>query len=509
MSGTKTSDINYDRRGELILNIRSTKEDLLRHIRFLKQQNKELLKRIEKEKPSIKNRNLINILDSYADTLNARDEELSEKEKTIEDYSVRTSATIKELEKDQRTLSKEYDYINMVTGELQGINYRISEIVEIDNIIPEIEADIAEAESLMKTNGSLLQEWTPKGYEELVKESDVFKKRFDKYVGDINSGKTDSPDLASIKEIYKGIRNYINKIEALVTDYTVKDKEIKALKNRIEKLKKDINEQTIFTKDSVIKNILSDYLSRLKDDEGLIEKKNTMGVDNRLNTISHNLPLLKETDKINSDIESEINKVESIFKEHDGIFRKWVIKDYEGYLNVKGSIATRVSEFKKGLGNNIDTAKFESLLTQSKSLSDKVATSLSLAMEKDKLHQKRLYVIKSLREVCASLGFHEMDEPHYAEKDNPYSLVVQTFDTLNLGTITFTVALEGKLESSSRISIDHCDEEFSKFSELLKEQFGIETSLKRIEEGEPIKKYKTAKDLPTSAGKMTQKNKGG
>ena len=67
-----------------------------------------------------------------------------------------------------------------------------------------------------------------------------------------------------------------------------------------------------------------------------------------------------------------------------------------------------------------------------------------------------------------------------------------------------TVALEGKLESSSCISVNNCDEEFSKFSDILKSQFGIETSLKRVEEGEPIKKYKTAKDLPTSAGKLSQ-----
>ena len=504
MSGTKTSSINYDRRGELILNIRSTKEDLLRNFKFLNNQIEELCSMIRKEAELIKNKALKILLDNYIHTLTAQTEELGIKEDALNNFSVRTNATIRELERDQQSFKDEYKFNKRIADELTAVGSRISDAVKIDNIISKLESDFGGVEGLIKDKGHLLQEWVSNEYHVMMNEGNLLKQRFDSFIMDIGSGKTDETSLSSINEIYMDVRNHINRISDIVTDCTVKDNKVKALKKEIERLRKEVGEQYVLTQDSILKNILDDYLSRLKIYETSIERKEYQGIDGGLAAIFHNLPLLKETDKINSNIESEINKIESIFKGHDGIFKKWVIKDYEGYLNVKGGIVAKLSEFKNELGSNIDTAKFESLLVQSRSLSDKVASSLSLAIEKDNLHQKRLYVIKSLREVCASLGFQEMEEPHYAEKDNPYSPVVQNFDTLNLGAITFTVALEGRLESSSCISVDNCDEEFSKFSDILKSQFGIETSLKRIEGGEPIKKYKTAKDLPKSEGKLSQ-----
>ena len=504
MSGTKTSDINYDRRGELILNIRSTKEDLLRNLKFFNNQIKELCSMIKEGAKLIKNKDLKILLGNCIDTLTTRSEELERKESALNNFSVRTNAAISELEREQQSFRDEYEFNKRISDELKAIGLRISDTVRIDNIISKLESDFGGVKGLIKDKGHLLQEWVSNEYNAMLIEGNLLKQRFDNFIRDIASGKTDKTSLSSINKIYRDVRSHINRISDILTDCTVKDSEVKALKKEIERLRKEIDEHHVLAKDSIIKNVLEDYLDRLKKDEGLIEKKEFQGVDNRLNTISHNLPLLKETDKINSDIESEINKVESIFKEHDGIFKDWVPKDYEGYLNVKGSIAAKLSEFKKELGNNIDTAKFDSLLTQSMNLSDKVASSLSLAMEKENLDQKRIYVIKSFRQVCKDLGFKEMDRPRLKETGNPYSPIVQTFDTLNRGTITFTVALEGKLESSSCISVNNCDEEFSKFSDILKSQFGIETSLKRVEEGEPIKKYKTAKDLPTSAGKLSQ-----
>jgi hypothetical protein len=504
MSGKKCSPTSFDRRGEIILNIRSTREDLLRKAGFLEKQIEDLGTRVHKEKVSAKNKSLIDVLSNYLNTLNDITEEIESKEKTLDGFPVRNRASIDELEKDQGRLLKESEYMKRIANNLNTINSKISEIIEIDNVISRIEADFSEIESLMKSNSSLLQEWSPREYGELVRESDVLKERFSKYLTNIGSGKIDSINLLPIKEVYRGLRDHINKVEGMVTNYTVKDKEVKAIKNRIEKLRQNVNEQAISAKGPVIKSLLNEYLNRLKIGEAELEKKKYEGMSEMLDGLSHNLPLLEKVDEINYGIETEMSKIDSIFKENDAIFKKWVPKDYEDYLNIKGGIAAKLGEFKKELGGGVDIAKFDSLLAQSGSLSDKVSSSLSMAIEKDKLHQKRLYVIKSLREVCASLGFQEVDDPHYSEKDNPYSPVIQTFDTLNLGTITFTVALEGKLESSSRISIDHCDEEFSKFSEVLKDQFGIETFLQRIEESEPIKKYKTAKDLPTSAGKLSQ-----
>jgi len=342
MSGEKSSTISYDRRGEIILDTRSTKENLLRNIRFLKQQIEGLLKRIEKEKLSIKNRNLIKILDGYANTLNEGAKELAKKQEAIENFSIKTSAKIKELERDQKTITKEYDYNKRIADELQNINQRISETIEIENLISRVEADLFDAENLMRNNSGILKEWAPKEYEALDKESDVLRKEFDKYVRDIGGGKTDTPDLSSIKEIYKGVKNHINKIKNAVTDYAVKDEELKILKKRIEQLRQDISEQVISTKDMVIKNILSDYLNKLKIGEAEIERKKYEGIDKNLDSLSNNLPLLKKGDEIKSNIETEMSDIESIFKENDTILRKWVIRDYESYLKDKVEISIKL-----------------------------------------------------------------------------------------------------------------------------------------------------------------------
>ena len=347
MSGTKTSDINYDRRGELILNIRSTKEDLLRNLKFFNNQIKELCSMIKEGAKLIKNKDLKILLGNCIDTLTTRSEELERKESALNNFSVRTNAAISELEREQQSFRDEYEFNKRISDELKAIGLRISDTVRIDNIISKLESDFGGVKGLIKDKGHLLQEWVSNEYNAMLIEGNLLKQRFDNFIRDIASGKTDKTSLSSINKIYRDVRSHINRISDILTDCTVKDSEVKALKKEIERLRKEIDEHHVLAKDSIIKNVLEDYLDRLKKDEGLIEKKEFQGVDNRLNTISHNLPLLKETDKINSDIESEINKVESIFKEHDGIFKDWVPKDYEGYLNVKGSIAAKLSEFKK------------------------------------------------------------------------------------------------------------------------------------------------------------------
>ena len=151
----------------------------------------------------------------------------------------------------------------------------------------------------------------------------------------------------------------------------------------------------------------------------------------------------------------------------------------------------------------LDAEGIKGLLTHLRRLSEDTEATRADATEKNELHKKRVYVVQGLRAVCASLGFQEIDKPHHAEKNDVYSPVVQSFDTMNLGAITFRVALEGRLESSSGIVVGKCDDEFIHIAELLKEQFGVETAFKLVEAGEPLKKTWTAKDLPTSAKKMS------
>lgn len=507
MSGTKRSEIRYARRAELILNIGSLKEDLLRKVGFLKKQIEELCTRIEEERVSVKNTKLGAILNDYFGTLNARADEVKKNERTLEDFPIRTKGTDRELEKDQKALMKESDSNRKISDELGAIKERISNITQMDNIISKLETDFAEVERLMKNNRALLQEWAPKDYGQLAEEPILHKNRFDKVLGDIGSGKSGTLNPSLLGDIYKGLRSQISRIKNLVTDCSEKDHEVIALKNKIEKLKQDINEQAISAKDLVIRNVLGEYLNKLKGCEADILKKNYEGIGNKLDSLSNNLPSLRKADEINFNIETEMGKIESVIRENEAILRRWLKTDYESQLKETGNIRGEVDECKRKLqrGEFIDNPKLNNIFDQARNLSEKITSSLSIAAEKEKLHQKRIYIIRGLKGVCASLGFKELDEPHYKDKNNVYSSVSQSFDTLNLGTITFRVALEGKIESSSGITNDKCDKEFLRISELLKEQFGIETSFRRVDDGEPIKKYKTEEDLPTSAGKLSHK----
>lgn len=108
-----------------------------------------------------------------------------------------------------------------------------------------------------------------------------------------------------------------------------------------------------------------------------------------------------------------------------------------------------------------------------------------------------MYTLKALRVICASLGFKEVSEPSYEKEDDCGSPVVQTFDTLNEGLVTFRLYLHNKIESDSGIDVEVCRDEFEKLSKLLKDKYGVDTSFRRIgQEAAPQRLSKTEKPMP-------------
>lgn len=95
------------------------------------------------------------------------------------------------------------------------------------------------------------------------------------------------------------------------------------------------------------------------------------------------------------------------------------------------------------------------------------------AIQEDK-HQKRLYLLKALRQVCAEMGFREETNPTYEIEGKRGSNILLLVDTRNRGRIQFTLSLE-KINSFSEIADERCFEEFDKLSQFLQEGFGIHT----------------------------------
>lgn len=113
-------------------------------------------------------------------------------------------------------------------------------------------------------------------------------------------------------------------------------------------------------------------------------------------------------------------------------------------------------------------------------------------------HKRRLYVLKALRQVCAEMGFDEVNPPQSEIPGDRKSRIILTVDTINRGQVTFYLSLES-IEADSCISQNHCFEEFAEVSKQLTDAFGILTKFKMIDAEPPAKlAQKGALDEPES-----------
>ena len=113
--------------------------------------------------------------------------------------------------------------------------------------------------------------------------------------------------------------------------------------------------------------------------------------------------------------------------------------------------------------------------------------------EQEGKHQKRLYVLKALRQVCAEMGFEELADPRFEQAGNRGSRILLTVDTLGRGKIAFSLSLDG-ISTRSEIADDRCFEDFGRLSEYLGEQFGVETHF-RTDDGTEIPKLRAKGEM--------------
>ncbi|NIM13848.1 MAG: hypothetical protein GTO45_17530 [Candidatus Aminicenantes bacterium] len=125
----------------------------------------------------------------------------------------------------------------------------------------------------------------------------------------------------------------------------------------------------------------------------------------------------------------------------------------------------------------------------------KIQTAVEEAQKFDQKHEKRLYVLKALRQVCLEMGFEEIP-PEYQEEGNKKSPIIYEVDTRDQGKIRFFLSLD-KIETHSQIADNKCLDEFDKISEYLEQEFGVHTKF-RPEDQEPDQKLiqKGEIDLP-------------
>lgn len=249
-----------------------------------------------------------------------------------------------------------------------------------------------------------------------------------------------------------------------------------------------------------IGNTSADFLERLK--EGLFSIKNkNKETEERFDKIDLDVINLNTADKSLSKIEFGQQKFINILKAQEVLLKKWVPEEYQSlnqdYEDYKRDFSQYKGEAAKQKNTEAIARNFKNIEETLQKLNSKLEGLTQEAGHREELHQKRLYILTGLREVCQSLGFEEISDPIYEKKGDFNSPVVHIVDTLNEGRVTFKLHLDNHIESDSGIRLGTCQDEFGKLSELLKQTYGVQTVFKRVaQEEEPKRISKDERPLP-------------
>lgn len=197
----------------------------------------------------------------------------------------------------------------------------------------------------------------------------------------------------------------------------------------------------------------------------------------------------EKADALEKELVSKLSQLESTYYGGKPIIETWF--GHEAIVDIDNSIK-QANAFLRGrqlndLGKIIDSAD---RLTNSR---------INKAQDMERKHQKRLYVLKALRQVCKEMGFAE-SEPRY-EREDKRNRIVYEVDTLTQGPIKFFISLD-IISANSAIPENRCLDEFDKVSQFLEEEFGVQTKFKIEGAGPDEKRLRKGEiDLPYGTSK--------
>jgi len=309
----------------------------------------------------------------------------------------------------------------------------------------------------------------------------------------------------------KKIEGLINSIRGLVSKVSDTRAEDTVIANQLSEYGEILKEKTVTLKklQEQLENIqLPDAVRDVSPDSlesthGKIQqvKDKILGTEKKLDEINLNVINLNIADKSLSGIEFNTQRLQNDLQINEMLLKEWMPVEYNGLIQNYRAFQEKLTQYKKALYSKKDTAETTRNLKEAEGilndLHQRLLKLVEEASQREEQHQKRLYILKGLREVCASLGFEEVSETGY-ERENDYnSPVIQKFDTLNEGLITFRLHLNNFIESDSGISLEVCEKEFGKLSDLLTQEYGVETAFKRVgQEEEPKRISRTEKPVP-------------
>lgn len=201
-----------------------------------------------------------------------------------------------------------------------------------------------------------------------------------------------------------------------------------------------------------------------------------------LNTLA--LDLTKRADALGKTLISKLSRLEGLYYAQNELLRTWFGQDTSGEFQRSFDKAKQLLEKKR-------LSELSKYLEQ---IETALGSRIQEAQDLEHKHQKRLYVLKALRQVCREMGFEE-SEPEY-EREGKRNRIIYEVDTLDQGKIRFFLSLDS-ITTNSGIAEDRCLDEFDKLSCHLQDEFGVKTRFRRQGEGPDGKLIRKGElDLP-------------
>lgn len=191
---------------------------------------------------------------------------------------------------------------------------------------------------------------------------------------------------------------------------------------------------------------------------------------------------------IERECETRLTSLEARLGANEELLTKWMTK--AGIEEEK----SRLNRMKDLLVNR-DIRKFQA---ECSAADADITREVDTAIEREQSHEKRIYLVSAIVEVCEGMGFRITKKAHLEDAMDRGSCVRVTFDTGNRGEVMFAVSLDS-IEVDSCIAGTHCFEEFQKLSEQLREEFGVETHFRGDDSHQPRKIRKGELDEPTGS----------
>ncbi len=511
MSGDKYTRIEYDRRGETILEIRALKDDLKKTIEKLYEQIAGTSGSSEKLKKTLNENVLKKVNEQFIEILLQNKQKLQSTEKELQGTNDYAGATQGRLDKMHDRLKRERRTLSQVAGQVAAIETKIVVMEDCDSILSELNSAFDQLESMLKTNQKMLMEWQPEQYAAVLKEIETIKKGVEQYTARLPEKAPEKIDSKPLKRHFSNLQRQLQAAEQMVFDYGIKDKELRAVQGKAGELKQYINKILETAADRDIAAALKNNLALLNSYQIRLQSREYEGLEKKIDLIRQSVSELLSLDSLFTALQQEIAGLANIEDEAGVVLQRWSSAKYRDWMAEKAEVVSALVTYRQVLarGTVPKEAEVKNLLDRLKKVKEGIDQAMPVVEEKEKRHRERLYVVKSLREVCDALGFKEKGEPYYEVSDDKSSAVVQAFDTLVYGNLTFRFKLDGDLESSSpEMNTEHCGDKFSDITDLLVNKYGINTDFRIRGEDKPLRRTKTEKDLPDSSP-AESKEKGG